>query len=63
MELGLGVVPVRVGQRPIPGGERGDSDVAALYGTGGVLIRGEDPLAMFRSFVAVTYITRAAEGR
>jgi len=34
-----------------------------LYGTGGVLIRGEDPLAMFRSFVAVTYITRAAEGR
>ena len=26
-------------------------------------IRGEDPLAMFRSFVAVTYITRMAEGR
>ena len=26
-------------------------------------IRGEDPLAMFRSFVAVTYITRVAEGR
>ncbi len=28
-----------------------------------VRIRGEDPLAMFRSFVAVTYITRVAEGR
>jgi D-amino peptidase len=28
-----------------------------------VSIRGEDPLAMFRSFVAVTYITRVAEGR
>jgi D-amino peptidase len=28
-----------------------------------VSIRGDDPLAMFRSFVAVTYITRVAEGR
>jgi D-amino peptidase len=28
-----------------------------------VSIGGEDPLAMFRSFVAVTYITRVAEGR
>jgi D-amino peptidase len=28
-----------------------------------VSIRGEDPLAMFRSFVALTYITRVAEGR
>jgi D-amino peptidase len=28
-----------------------------------VSIRGEDPLAMFGSFVAVTYITRVAEGR
>ena len=28
-----------------------------------VRISGEDPLAMFRSFVAVTYITRVAEGR
>ena len=28
-----------------------------------VSIRGEDPLAMFRSFVAVTYITRVSEGR
>jgi D-amino peptidase len=28
-----------------------------------VSISGEDPLAMFRSFVAVTYITRVAEGR
>jgi D-amino peptidase len=28
-----------------------------------VSIRGEDPLAVFRSFVAVTYITRVAEGR
>jgi D-amino peptidase len=34
---------------------------------GGVLhqvtIGGDDPLAMFRSFVAVTYITRQSEGR
>jgi D-amino peptidase len=28
-----------------------------------VSISGGDPLAMFRSFVAVTYITRVAEGR
>ena len=28
-----------------------------------VSIHGDDPLAMFRSFVAVTYITRVAEGR
>ena len=28
-----------------------------------VSIRGDDPLAMFRSFVAVTHITRMAEGR
>ena len=28
-----------------------------------VSIAGEDPLALFRSFVAVTYITRVAEGR
>jgi D-amino peptidase len=28
-----------------------------------VSIRGEDPLAMFRSFVGVTYITRVSEGR
>jgi D-amino peptidase len=28
-----------------------------------VSIRGDDPVAMFRSFVAVTYITRVAEGR
>ena len=26
-------------------------------------IGGEDPLAIFRSFIAVTYITRVAEGR
>jgi hypothetical protein len=26
-------------------------------------IRGEDPLAVFRSFVALTYITRVSEGR
>ena len=35
-------------------------------GAGGVRavsIRGEDPLAVFRSFVAVTYITRVSEGR
>jgi D-amino peptidase len=28
-----------------------------------VSITGEDPLAMFRSFVALTYITRVSEGR
>jgi hypothetical protein len=28
-----------------------------------VSIQGEDPLAMFRSFVGVTYITRVSEGR
>jgi D-amino peptidase len=28
-----------------------------------VSISGDDPLAMFRSFVALTYITRVAEGR
>jgi D-amino peptidase len=28
-----------------------------------VSIRGEDPLAMFRSFVGMTYITRVSEGR
>jgi D-amino peptidase len=28
-----------------------------------VSMGGEDPLAMFRSFVALTYITRVAEGR
>jgi D-amino peptidase len=28
-----------------------------------VTIAGDDPMAMFRSFVAVTYITRQSEGR
>jgi D-amino peptidase len=28
-----------------------------------VSISGQDPMAVFRSFVAVTYITRVAEGR
>ena len=28
-----------------------------------VSIHGEDPLAMFRSFVGITYITRVSEGR
>jgi D-amino peptidase len=28
-----------------------------------VSISGDDPMAMFRSFVAVTYITRQSEGR
>jgi D-amino peptidase len=32
-------------------------------GVRAVSIRGEDPLAMFRSFVGVTYITRVSEGR
>jgi D-amino peptidase len=32
-------------------------------GTRTVLIEGDDPLAVFRSFVGITYITRVAEGR
>jgi hypothetical protein len=32
-------------------------------GVRAVSIRGEDPLAMFRSFVALTHITRVSEGR
>jgi D-aminopeptidase len=36
---------------------------AERTGLRAVSIRGDDPLAMFRSFVAVTYITRVAEGR
>ena len=32
-------------------------------GVRAVSIRGEDPLAVFRSFVGVTYITRVSEGR
>ncbi|HEX4831124.1 MAG TPA: M55 family metallopeptidase, partial [Trebonia sp.] len=32
-------------------------------GTRQVEIEGDDPLAVFRSFVALTYITREAEGR
>ena len=28
-----------------------------------VTIEGDDPMAIFRSFVAVSYITRVAEGR
>jgi D-amino peptidase len=32
-------------------------------GTRTLSIRGDDPLAMFRSFVALTYITRVSEGR
>jgi D-amino peptidase len=32
-------------------------------GTRAVRIAGDDPIAVFRSFVAVTYITRVAEGR
>jgi D-amino peptidase len=32
-------------------------------GVRAVSIRGEDPLAMFRSFVGVTYMTRVSEGR
>ena len=36
---------------------------AERTGVRAVSIRGDDPLAMFRSFVAVTYITRVAEGR
>ena len=36
---------------------------AERTGTRTVSISGDDPLAMFRSFVAVTYITRQSEGR
>ena len=36
---------------------------AERAGTRTVRISGADPLAMFRSFVALTYITRVAEGR
>jgi D-amino peptidase len=36
---------------------------AKRTGVRAVSIRGDDPVAMFRSFVAVTYITRVAEGR
>jgi D-amino peptidase len=32
-------------------------------GLRGVRISGEDPLAMYRAFVGITYITRVAEGR
>jgi D-amino peptidase len=35
----------------------------ARTGVRTVSIRGEDPLAMFRSFVGITYITRVSEGR
>ena len=36
---------------------------AEQTGTRTVTIAGDDPLAMFRSFVALTYITRQSEGR
>jgi D-amino peptidase len=36
---------------------------AERTGVRAVSIRGDDPLAMFRSFVGLTYITRVAEGR
>ena len=36
---------------------------AERTGTRTVTIAGDDPLAMFRSFVALTYITRQSEGR
>jgi D-amino peptidase len=32
-------------------------------GTRSVRIEGDDPLEIYRSFVAVTYITRVSEGR
>ena len=32
-------------------------------GTRTVLIEGDDPLTVFRSFVGITYISRVAEGR
>jgi D-amino peptidase len=36
---------------------------AERSGTRSIAIEGDDPLAVFRSFVAVTYITRVCEGR
>ena len=36
---------------------------AERTGTRSVAIEGSDPLAVYRSFVALTYITRVAEGR
>jgi D-amino peptidase len=36
---------------------------AERTGTRTIAIEGDDPLAVFRSFVALTYITRVAEGR
>ncbi len=36
---------------------------AERTGTRAIAIEGDDPLAVFRSFVALTYITRVAEGR
>jgi D-amino peptidase len=36
---------------------------AERTGTRCVRIEGDDPLAIYRSFVAVTYITRVSEGR
>ena len=36
---------------------------AERSGTRSVRIAGDDPLEVYRSFVAVTYITRVAEGR
>jgi D-amino peptidase len=36
---------------------------AERTGTRRITIEGDDPLAVFRSFVALTYITRVAEGR
>lgn len=36
---------------------------AELTGTKTVRIRGDDPLAVYQSFVGITYITRVSEGR
>jgi D-amino peptidase len=36
---------------------------AGRTGTRTVRVEGEDPLAVFRSFVGITYITRVTEGR
>jgi D-amino peptidase len=36
---------------------------AERTGTRSVAIEGSQPLAVYRSFVALTYITRVAEGR
>lgn len=50
----------RVSNMAMAGGRVRDAE---RTGTRSVAIKGSDPLAVYRSFVALTYITRVAEGR